>query len=101
MLESLNSPENPTFLEDQVHDFINAVDQFINLYRQGLQGPEDCEECGKEAHRLKTSCSLVGAPILTAICDEIERLARESDHASINEKLKMIDGEYQAFLVNI
>ncbi|SMF53675.1 ATP-binding protein [Pseudobacteriovorax antillogorgiicola] len=81
-LKSLNSPRSPNFYQNQLTGFLNTKDRIFGEIDQAIKNNNTSELAGL-VHYFKTSCGIVGAKGLWALCKDLEQLA--SDNPSLQD----------------
>ena len=80
-LKLLAQQTGPELLHKLVNMFVDTVPDALGKLRQ-LHNSEELQNLSREAHRLKSSCSSLGATRMGELCHQIERDALEPTSGS-------------------
>lgn len=102
-IEELRSltEDNPGFLPDIIRQFLDEdAPQRLEALRDAIdQG--DLMQCGREAHGLKNSCSVVGARLMGALCQAIEKDSRTAERAHIASLIEELERSFAVTAVEL
>jgi CheY-like chemotaxis protein len=80
-------------LADLVERFLDDTADLLNIMRSAA-ALGDVRAIQRAAHRLKSSSALVGAMILSELCDRLERAIRTHTPIDLREQVQLIDVEF-------
>jgi len=92
-LRDLGGDDDPGLLAELVGMFLQDAPQRIREIETSLENG-DIKTLERAAHTLKSSCANIGAPALSAICRQIEDLARVRVTDGIAPLLNAARGNY-------
>ena len=88
-LQDVMEGEYPVLLDTYLAD----SEERLRLLRQALH-EVDAQGLRLAAHSFKGSCSNMGAPILTALCKQLEEAGRRESLAEAPELIEQIEREF-------
>jgi CheY-like chemotaxis protein len=88
-----HGPAGPAILERVLQTFLGDTPEKIGQLRVALSD-RDLSTAHRLAHTLKSSCAIVGAERLSAMCKDLERRAREAEQPIPPDEADAIETEY-------
>ncbi|MNQ54590.1 Hpt domain protein [compost metagenome] len=88
-LQDVMGDEYPLLLDTYLAD----SEERLRLLRQALR-EADAQGLRLAAHSFKGSCSNMGAPMLTALCKQLEEVGRRESLAEAPELIERIEREF-------
>ncbi|SFO87411.1 Hpt domain-containing protein [Pseudomonas borbori] len=88
-LQDVMGDEYPLLLDTYLAD----SEERLRLLRQALH-EADAQSLRLAAHSFKGSCSNMGAPMLTALCKQLEEVGRRESLAEAPELIERIEREF-------
>jgi HPt (histidine-containing phosphotransfer) domain-containing protein len=81
-------------LPELIGSFLDSTPQLLSDLQQALQ-QENVAEVGRKAHTLKSSSAVLGAATLSALCREVEHIAKAGTLEGAAERIAQIEAEYE------
>ncbi|MDX1523167.1 MAG: response regulator, partial [Anaerolineae bacterium] len=86
--------DDPDLVKELVRDFLQDAPEHLAALDKGA-GQADCDTIRHAAHTLKSSSVHMGANGLSAMCQELEMMARNGTLDGITEKVARVQSEYE------
>ena len=93
-LAKLGGEDDPDFLADLVEHFLKDTAQGLNVVMTTFQNNQ-LEEMGKAAHRMKGSCSNLGAEQMARLCAQLNKADGSSDRDANKLIVEKLEEEFQ------
>lgn len=85
---------NTALIQSMMREFLNVGGGLMGALREAVAA-EDCARASLAAHALKGSSLTLGAESLAAACQELERLGRQAETASLGVALARVEAEFR------
>ncbi|CAM8893257.1 hypothetical protein QQ045_025730 [Rhodiola kirilowii] len=93
-LEALQGPDDPTFLEDMVNQFLKDMKLFFNQVGKELEKATlDAQVLGKVLHQIKGCTASIGAKQLYIICNQLREHVHSGEIERCREAFVQMDNQ--------